>query len=146
MQTFLFGGFNEWDIGVYFGPLFVLVKTLLDALTNSAMHHLALSIRSQLSQKRWKLKKSRNCSAPINQIQSCTIWISLKPWTATSNRTKWSGHPTIKNNISIIKIMNYIFPSVKQVSSASCCPKMKPANTNQPHVFSIIISLSTFYG
>ena len=32
MQKILFDGFNEWEISVYFGPLFVLVKTLLDAL------------------------------------------------------------------------------------------------------------------
>ena len=37
VHNFLFDGFNEWEIGVYFGPLFVLVKTLLDALTNSAL-------------------------------------------------------------------------------------------------------------
>ena len=37
MQNFLFGGFNWWEISVYFGPLYVLVKTLLDALSHSAM-------------------------------------------------------------------------------------------------------------
>ena len=37
VQNFLFGGFNQWEISVYFGPLFVLVKTPLDALTNSAL-------------------------------------------------------------------------------------------------------------
>ena len=37
VQNFLFGGLNEWEISAYFGPLFVLVKTLLDALTNSAL-------------------------------------------------------------------------------------------------------------
>ena len=37
VQNFLFGGLYEWEISVYFGPLFVLVKTLLGALTYSAM-------------------------------------------------------------------------------------------------------------
>ena len=40
VQNFLFGGFNEWKISVYFGPLFVLVKTQLDALTNSALYYI----------------------------------------------------------------------------------------------------------
>ena len=31
MQNFLFCGFNQWETGVYFGPLFVLFKTLLGA-------------------------------------------------------------------------------------------------------------------
>ena len=35
----MFGGLNEWEISVYFGPLYVLVKTLLDALTNSAIQY-----------------------------------------------------------------------------------------------------------
>ena len=34
---FLFFGFNEWDISVYFGPLFVLVKTISGTLANSAL-------------------------------------------------------------------------------------------------------------
>ena len=33
-----FVGLNEWEISVYFGPLFVLFKTLFGALTNSALH------------------------------------------------------------------------------------------------------------
>ena len=37
VQNFLFGGFNEWEISVYFGPLFVLFQTLLTLLTNSAI-------------------------------------------------------------------------------------------------------------
>ena len=37
MRNFLFLGFNQWETGVYFGPLFVLFKTLLGALTYSAM-------------------------------------------------------------------------------------------------------------
>ena len=37
MQNFKFWGFNEWEISVFFGPLFLLVKALLDALTNSAV-------------------------------------------------------------------------------------------------------------
>ena len=37
VQNFLFGGFNEWEMSVYFGPLFVLFQTLLTLLTNSAL-------------------------------------------------------------------------------------------------------------
>ena len=43
VQNFLFGGLNESEISAYFGPLFVLVKTLLDALTNRAMFGLSPS-------------------------------------------------------------------------------------------------------
>ena len=72
MQNFLFGGFNEWEISVYFGPLFVLVKTLLDALTNSAL----MNIEEHECTQVWD---RCNCCAGLHQLVQLIVPKSYMP-------------------------------------------------------------------
>ena len=66
---FLVLWFNKWEIGVYFGPFFVLVKDLLGALTNGAVFSWLWFLKSIPLQFTFKLFNSGEILIIIQQCQ-----------------------------------------------------------------------------
>ena len=113
MQNSLFCGFNQWESGVYFGPLFVLFKTLLGALTNSAMCHFMWNFLQKLTQSHsilnfWRTIKSIDLYLQINgSLMYCgklSKWIERKLiWNDITLYKKW----TVKKAAGQMKIKQY---------------------------------------